>query len=177
MPMKKLLLSIIGIIIWTSGYPCSCDYIGNFLKASEYAELIAIIKVKGHNDYFPLTGAAPPDTINQPLSATFEIIEILKGKEERKEVKVFGDDGVLCRPYIDKFEVGKYYIVGLLQGEDADRGFGIKETAEDYQVLICGEFWIEYNPDSNMVEGLIKKKRRKATTMTLDAFKASLARK
>lgn len=177
MLMKKSLLLIVGILIWTTGYPCSCDYIGNFLKASEYAEVIAIIKVNEHNNYFPLTGAAPPDTINQPLSATFEIIEILKGKEERKEVEVFGDDGVLCRPYIDKFEVGKYYIVGLLQGEDADRGFGIRETAEDYQILICGEFWLEYNPDSKMVEGLIKKKRRKTSTMPLEDFKKLLAKK
>jgi hypothetical protein len=91
MPMRKILLTITGILIWTSGQTCDCDYyIGNFLTTSKWAELIFIVKVKGHGDYGSLTGAAPPDTVRVPLTATFEILRTLKGNTDKKDIWVFG---------------------------------------------------------------------------------------
>lgn len=147
---------------------------GNFLKVKDNVEVIAVIKVVQYNDYFPLTGAAPPDTINQPLSATFEIVEILKGQETRKAIKVFGDDGADCRPYIDTFEMNKYYVVGLIKCVDAERKFGIRETKNDYQIIVCGEYWLDYNPEDKTITGLIKDKNKKKTSMKIDEFKRLL---
>lgn len=170
--MKTLLLTITGILIWTSGQTCDCDYIGNFLTTSKWAELIFIVKVKGHGDYISLTGAAPPDTVRVPSTATFEIIKTFKGKVDKKEIRVFGDNGVLCRPYIDTFKKDKYYLVGLYRCTGNERD----ETADDFQITGCGEFWIEYHPESNSVTGRIKNKRRKPTTMTLETFEKLLKR-
>ncbi|MBZ0246361.1 MAG: hypothetical protein K8H85_10465 [Cyclobacteriaceae bacterium] len=167
----KLLLTIGAILIWTAGQSCSCNYMGNFLKVKDNVEVIAIIKVNKYNDYFPLTGAAPPDTINQPLSATFEIVEILKGQEKRETIKVFGDHGADCRPYINTFEIDKYYVVGLIKCVDTERRFGIRETKDDYQVIVCGEYWLDYNPSSGMVTGLIKDKKKRKISLRLDDFK------
>lgn len=169
MPMKRILLTIIGISIWTSGQTCDCDYIGNFLTASKWAEVIFLIKVREHGDYVSLTGAAPT-TVSVPTTATFEIIKTLKGNSDKKDIRVFGDNGVLCRPYIDIFKKDKYYIVGLYRCDGKERS----ETADDFQISGCGEFWIDYNPETNMVTGRIKNKKRKSTTMTLEAFEKLL---
>ena len=172
MPMRKILLTTIGILIWTSGLPCSCNFMGNFLKATSQADIVAIIRIKDYGDYFKLEGASP-QTINQPLSVTVEIVSVLRGLEDRKEVKIFGDDGVLCRPYINVFKKDRYYVVGLYKCGNADRE-GIKETPNDYQTSACGEFWIDYNPDNKTVRGRIRKNKRKPTIMTLDKFEKLL---
>jgi hypothetical protein len=113
MPMRKILLTITGIFIWTSGQTCDCDYIGNFLTTSKWAELIFIVKVKGHGDYISLTGAAPT-TVSVPLTATFEIVKTLKGTTDKKEIRVFGDNGVLFRPYIDTFQKKQVLCCGFI---------------------------------------------------------------
>jgi hypothetical protein len=168
MPMKKI-LTITGILIWTSGQTCDCDYIGNFLTISKWAEVIFIVKVTGHGDYISLTGAAP-NTVSVPLTATFEVIKTLKGNTDKKEIRVFGDNGVLCRPYIDTFQKDKYYVVGLYRCDGKERN----ETVDDFQITGCGEFWIQYNPESSTVTGRIKNKKRKRTTMTLETFEKLL---
>jgi hypothetical protein len=143
------------------------------MKVSQYPDIIAIVKVKSHGDFFTLTGAASTD-INQPLSATFEIIEILKGKEDNRVIKAFGDDGAMCRPYIDNFRVDNYYVVGLFKCKDADRRNGIKETTDDYFVNECGEYWLDFDNDKKTVSGLIEKNRKKRKTVSLDNFKVML---
>jgi hypothetical protein len=167
--MRRLLLTIIGVTIWTCGRTCDCDYIGNFVKTSKWSETIFIVKVTGYGDYITLTGAAP-SPVSVPLTASFEIIRTLKGNSDKKEIKVFGDNGVLCRPYIDTFKKDKYYVVGLYRCDGKEGN----ETVEDFYVTGCGEFWIEYNPENKTVTGLIKNKNRKRTTMSLETFEKLL---
>lgn len=167
--MRKLILTIVAFSIWATGQACSCAYKGNFLKVSQYADIVAIVKVKDHQDYFTLRGAAPTK-INKPLSATFEVIQILKGEEDRREVKVFGDDGVLCRPYIDNFKIEQYYIVGLFKCGNTARQNGINETEKDYYVNACGEYWLNLDNDQKTVTGLIEERKEKTRTVSLDVF-------
>ena len=51
---------------------------------------------------------------------------------------------------------------------------GIAETSDDYQISICGEFWVDYNPDDKTVRGRIRESKRKPTIMTLDKFEKLL---
>ena len=37
---------------------------------------------------------------------TVEIIKKYKGKETRKTIKIWGDNGAECRPYISNFKIG-----------------------------------------------------------------------
>lgn len=97
-------------------------------------------------------------------------MSVLRGQEYRKEFKIFGDNGVLCRPYIDVFKKEKYYIVGIYPCGNIERE-GIKETTDDYQVTVCGEYWIEYNPNNNTVKGRIRGKKRKPVIMSFEKFK------
>lgn len=169
MPMKRILLTIIGISIWTRGQTCDCDYIGNFLVASKNAEAIFIVKVREHGDYISLTGTVPT-AVSVPTTAIFEIVKTLKGNSDNKAIRVFGDNGVLCRPYVDVFRKDKYYVVGLQRCDGNERS----ETTDDFEISGCGEFWIDYNPATDMVTGRIKNKKRKPTTMTLEAFEKLL---
>jgi len=162
MPMKKKILLILSIITWTTTQACICfSSDGNFLKTSKQVDLVAIVHVKDYQDYLEFNA-----TRNQPLSAMFEIVKVLKGKEDRKEIKVFGDDGSLCRPYITNFKKGEYYVIALRKCNERKRSNSITETADDFFIPGCGEFWVQYNLEDNNVVGLINRKR-KSTTMTL----------
>jgi hypothetical protein len=141
---------------------CSCDWSGNFLNSADNSELVAVVKITEYHNFFELTGASV-DTLNQPLSATFEIIELLSGTEQRKEVMVFGDSGYLCRPYINYLKKGEYYIVALNRSNGIDHGNGVAETSSDYYLTSCGEYWANFNMLNQTANGFIlsKKKRRR----------------
>ena len=133
------------------------------------AEAIFIVRVLDH-EYFVSSAEGAADAIFAPRSATFEVIKSLKGSTKKKEIKVFGDNGVLCRPYIDTFKEDRYYIVGLYKCNGKERF----ETTQDFYISICGEFWIEYNPDLRTVTGRIKSDENELTTMPLASFERLL---
>jgi hypothetical protein len=165
--MKKLLITLIGLLTWTSGQTCDCDvYIGNFQTTSKWAEFVFVVKVKGYSYYKSVTTTSAT-TVSVPTAATFEIVETLKGKVDKKEIIVFGDKGNLCRPYIDVFKNDSYYIVGLYRCDGREQN----ETTDDFQISGCGEFWIKYDIESKTATGLIKNRRRKQTTVTLATLK------
>lgn len=165
--MKKIPLTLAAILIWTSGQTCDCiRYIGNFQTTTKWAENVFIVKTKEHSYYQSVT-TVNATAVSVPTAATFEIVETLKGSIDKREVTVFGDKGNLCRPYIDVFKQDKYYVVALYRCD----GNELNETTDDFQISGCGEFWIEYNPESKTVSGRIKNRRKKKVTMTLDALK------
>lgn len=162
--MRKMLLTLLGIIAWTSAQTCDCDYAGSFLTISKDADAIFIVRVDGYNDFFSwLLGNRPP------RAATFEIIKTLKGVADEKEITVFGDNGVLCRPYINTFKEDQYYVVGLYRC-NGDRG----ETAEDFYISVCGEYWLDYNPASKTITGRITEGSKGTLTIKLEAFEKLL---
>lgn len=60
-----------------------------------------------------------------------EIIEQYIGNEKRKKVKIWGDNGIECRPYLSRFKKGNYYIISFF-----------KEGPNDYYISNCGENWL-----------------------------------
>jgi len=67
------------------------------------------------------------------------IIEVLKGGDDRREIRVWGDSGALCRPYVTAFPRGSRWIFALKRlGEP---------TARDYAISVCGEYWLEIRGD------------------------------
>ena len=67
------------------------------------------------------------------------VIEVLKGGEDRREIRVWGDSGALCRPYVTAFPRGTRWIFALKRlGEP---------TARDYAISVCGEYWLEARGD------------------------------
>jgi hypothetical protein len=163
--MRKMLLTWVGIVAWTSAQTCDCDYAGNFLTISKNADAIFIVRVDGYNDFFSWLW-----TNGNPESATFEVIKTLKGFADEKEIKVFGDNGMLCRPYIDTFKKDRYYVVALYQCSENREG----ETTEDFLISACGEYWLDYNSTSKIITGLITPGTSKPSTLKLEAFEKLL---
>ncbi|MBA9076144.1 hypothetical protein [Rufibacter quisquiliarum] len=165
--MKKYLLLVTCVILWTPAFSCSCGTAANFIRATKKADIIALVKVQEYQDFFILS-AASPESKKQSLSTRVEVIQLLKGKEERKEVKISGDNGILCRPYIDVLKKDQYYVVGLYKGNS--------EQGEDYYISICGEYWINYNPTDKTVKGLIKEQSKKPKAMLFTELQALIAK-
>jgi hypothetical protein len=141
---------------------------------SKTVDLVAVVEVKDYSDYVQVDmGDKNLPTVEEPETIIFNVIKIIKGSDNRKELKVFGDDGQLCRPSIHDFTKGKYYVIGLYKCNDYKRLSGVTETPDYYSVSICGQYWINYSPTDKTVKGVINKKR-KATTMTLDKLEMLL---
>jgi hypothetical protein len=67
------------------------------------------------------------------------IVEVLKGTETRRVIRVWGDDGALCRPYVSAFPRGTRWILALKRLREP--------AAQDYVISICGDFWLEVRGD------------------------------
>lgn len=59
-----------------------------------------------------------------------DVSEIIQGNKVKENMKVFGDNGALCRPYVTMFPKGKKFIFAL-------------ETSEsrEYFISSCGMFY------------------------------------
>lgn len=114
----------------TNVFACSCDYQGSFIKMSQHTPLVALIKVSKYLSFKDIYDS------KTPMSMEVKIIEIYKGKESRHAVTVWGDNGILCRPYLSEFKEGQYYVIAFDKGGSRRGHTDEKET--DYSISIWG---------------------------------------
>ncbi|GJM35634.1 MAG: hypothetical protein DHS20C18_46350 [Saprospiraceae bacterium] len=72
---------------------------------------------------------------------------IFSGTEERSVIRVWGDNGFLCRVYPSTFEIGEEVIFALQKIEEAYTGenpssWQALEQVGDYILSICGTYYI-----------------------------------
>ncbi|MEG8948159.1 T9SS type A sorting domain-containing protein [Rosettibacter firmus] len=144
--MKKILV-ILGILLSISliekVYACSCEWYGPFLKVAKGADLVALVKIKSYGSF----------SGDMPMSMEVEIIELLKGDDTRKTVKVWGDTGLLCRPYLRRFQSDSIWVLALFKSSEGY--FRHPDEREgDYNISICGEYYLKIKNDT--VIGLIE---------------------
>ena len=84
-----------------------------------------------------------------PFSMTVEIIRKYKGSETKKRIKIWGDNGILCRPYISNFDVGKYYLIAPSRIEN-DSEIGNKN---DYAFFTCITDHMEVDYENRVAYG------------------------
>ena len=86
-------------------------------------------------------------------------IKKYKGNESKQRIKIWGDNGILCRPYISNFEVGKYYLISPLQiknsSEDGNKG--------DYDFFACWTDYLTVDYDNGIAYGEYSKRKNKIT--------------
>jgi hypothetical protein len=139
MKLQSIILTILFLSINRTLLPCDCDFQGGFLKVAPTTDLVALVKVRKYLTFKNIYNA------QTPMSMEVEIIDIYKGKESRKTIIIWGDNGILCRPYLSQFDIEKYYVIALYN-DDCTKGYVPKEEKEtDYFVSICGEFWLSAN--------------------------------
>ena len=137
MEMKKTVLFLfIFFISVTTAFPCTCKDNKPYRDVTPFASVIVLVKVTRFLTYKQV------NDIQVPMSMEAEIIEIYKGKERRRTVKIWGDNGLLCRPYLNKFLPGNYYVMGLFKSTGNYKD-NVQEKFGDYWISICGEYTLE----------------------------------
>jgi len=114
---------------------CTCLWGGPFAKVALGQELVLYGEVL---DYYR-------------HGMEVKVIEILKGKEERSTIRIWGDNGALCRPYVNSFPIGTRWIFAISALPEAmmdDQSpsfwgrFFPKSSKRDYVISVCGDFWV-----------------------------------
>jgi len=141
-----IILTIFLSQVTMKTYACDCESQGNFYKVSPKSDLVALVKV---NKYLTFKDIYDSPT---PMSMEVQILEVFKGSEKRTKIKVWGDVGHLCRPYLNQFSVDSLYVIAFHKGENGN--FGHKEeTDNDYSISNCGEYWLKTNRKSDTLIG------------------------
>ena len=114
---------------------CTCLWGGPFTKIALGQELVVYGEVL---DYYT-------------HSMEVKVLEVLKGKEERSAIRIWGDNGALCRPYVHSFPIGTRWIFAVSRLPETmmnDRSpsfwgtFFSNPSKRDYVISICGDFWV-----------------------------------
>ena len=138
---KTYVLNIILFLflsISTNSYACSCECRGDctFSKISKDNDFVALVKVIEYSDYLNWETESGK---KMPYSVTVEVIKKYKGSEKRKRIKIWGDNGMLCRPYINELKIGKYYLIAPnLIDENSKTG-----NAGDYDFFVCNVDYLQ----------------------------------
>lgn len=145
--MKKsiCLLLLLVLVSLTHLHACNCGYNGSFLTVAKRTSLVALVKVKKYLSFRDINNN------KTPMSMEVEVIEIYSGTETRKTFTVWGDNGILCRPYLSQFKEGEYYAIAFYPGKYGRGHTDEKET--DYSISICGTYWLTVDMEKKSVVG------------------------
>jgi len=146
---------------------CSCNPQGAFLKVAPKAEFVALVKIVKFTSFKDIYES------KTPMSMEVEVIEKYKGKETRKIFTVWGDNGMLCRPYLSEFKLKHYYVIAFYPASDGSKGYvHEKERPSDYSISICGDYWLNADLKKQMATGNVFTFQKK---ITLKALKEKLS--
>lgn len=145
--MKKILFFLIILILFSSNekvFSCSCEWNGPFFKVAKGASLVALVKIKNYGSF----------SGNIPMYMEVEVMELIKGDDTRKIIKVWGDTGILCRPYLSRFQSDSIWVLSLFKSRSEGSFRHPDEKEGDYNISGCGEYFMKVKNDT--VIGLIE---------------------
>ncbi len=154
-----------------AAFACDCDYGGEFLRVARASEFVALVKMTRYLQ-FDSTFRRP-----MPLSMEVEVIDVYKGKETRKKLTVWGDNGMLCRPYLSNFDAGKHYLIAFDKAYDGSKGSVHKnERPTDYEISNCGEYWLTADIGKQTATGEARRNHTVTSGIKLADIKASFTK-
>jgi hypothetical protein len=141
--MKYIPAFLIGLsvlLLAPSARGCSCVSNGSSLvQLAKKSELVIRGKVLEYNwDRYNLEGQRSKDKQERkgtPLSMTVEVQEVYKGKLTSRQVVVWGDNGMLCRPYVTQFPIGTEWVFALSPDPWTKKG--------ELAIWVCGEYALQ----------------------------------
>lgn len=157
--MKKTFVLVLLLLFSVKSFACSCECNGDcsFSQISKGSEFVALVKVIEYSDF--LDEEIYDYDGKMPYSITVEVIEKYIGSEKRKTIKIWGDNGMLCRPYIANFEIGKYYLIAPSKiGETSDKG-----VKDDYDFFSCFTDYLTVDFDKQIAYGEYSKKENQVS--------------
>jgi hypothetical protein len=82
------------------------------------------------------------------------VVHVIKGIEDRPTIRIWGDNGALCRPGVNSFPARTRWLLAVSPlpetptGDPSVRpGFGSPPGRTEYAISICGDFWLEVRGD------------------------------
>jgi hypothetical protein len=128
---------------------CKCNTDRPFMDIAPSCDLIVLAEVIKYRKV---------DGLEQAMDV--RVLSVLSGKESHKTIRVWGDDGTSCRPYVAQFPLRSTWILALQPHES------------DYRISVCGEYWLKV--EENRVYGRIETLQEESWPM--DRLKERLAR-
>jgi hypothetical protein len=160
--LRKMIILVFASLVLTfvggQALACDCAWQGPFVKLGKVGTVI-------HAEVLSYHGKTKFDT---HLSMDVRVISTFRSDRQLPQtIRLWGDNGALCRPYVDRFPIGTRWILAL--------GESRRQTeANGFAISICGEFWL--SEEKGRVTGYITKSQRdgKPETMSLDRLRELL---
>ncbi|WP_159092206.1 hypothetical protein [Aquimarina sp. Aq107] len=144
--MARSVLIVLFIFFYSSDvFACSCSFAWNdsFSRTIKNSEFVALVKIISFDKY--LDEDILGHNGKMPYSMTVEIIKKYKGNEKRKKIKILGDNGMLCRPYLSYFKINSYYLVSPNALDNS--------ANTEYDFFSCRTEYLNVDMDSNVALG------------------------
>ena len=126
MRLRTVLLIFIILVKTNHIFACTCGETNpDFLTVASESKLVALVKINRYLTFKEIQNH------QVAISMEAEIVMIFHGQETRKTITVWGDNGYLCRPYLNRFTIDNYYVIAFH-----------KENETDYFISVCGEYWL-----------------------------------
>lgn len=106
------------------------------------SEFVALVKIISFDEY--LEGEIPGHEGKMPYAMTAEIIKNYKGDKSKRTIKIFGDNGILCRPYLNDFKIDGYYLVAP---------YPLNSKKDEYEFLTCRTDYLSVDISTNKAYG------------------------
>lgn len=161
--MKLKILSLIFFFLFVlklNACECECKGDCSFSVIANNQDFVALVKVISFDNY--LDYKISDYEGKMPYSMTVEIIKKYKGSENRKTIKIWGDNGALCRPYISNFKVGEVYLIAP-EKISSSKNVNKVENPEDYTFFICWTDYLKVDLKTNKAMGNYSKKSKKVS--------------
>jgi hypothetical protein len=163
--MKYLPAIILGCsVLWVtpSAHACSCmNNNRSFIQNAKRSELVIRGKVL---EYHWRRNDQPEARL--PTAMIVEVKEVYRGVATSKNMTVWGDNGIICRPYVNQFPVGTEWVLALSKDSWTEKG--------ELAISGCGEYWLKVNGSKisgKVTDGSFK---AKAQVMSLPNFRKLL---
>ena len=123
-PFLTVVLLFAGLLVPSTSAACSCVWGGPFLTMARRAELVVRSMVLDYHG----------ESRGIKLAMDVEVVEVLKGSARAKRIRIWGDNGAMCRPYVSAFPIHTEWILAIdpLPGRPGE-----------YFISICGEHWLK----------------------------------
>ena len=120
------------------GFACSCAWAGSFLTVAPRAPLVVRARVLSYHG----------ERAGLPLAMDLAVVAVLRGELKEERIRVWGDNGMLCRPPVTTFPIGSEWLLAL-DGPGSKPGM-----TPDHSISACGRYWLELR-DTATVRGNI----------------------
>ena len=140
MQLERAVLAVALLVNLTlpgGAVACSCVWGGPFSKVALHKAVVILGEVLSYHKN----------------SMEVQVIEVIKGTEDRKTIRIWGDNGALCRPYVTHFPIGTMWLFAISAlptktvseqlKSGSEEGFISSSGNKEYAISVCGEFWLK----------------------------------